>query len=107
MPKTKIKQDEAGLFVKSGGAKYRPGDIVGWSHAYDMSRGGLNEGDVVNVTPLSGEEICTLTRLDGYKLRWGSEYEHSMSRDDSSDKMIEDKLAGMGLKVTRLAPGWK
>lgn len=65
-----ICQDSAGLFVKAGGYIARPGDVGGYSHAFDMSDGGLKKGDRVKASHMTGAPIVKL-RLEGGKvLHW-------------------------------------
>lgn len=73
---TKVRQDTKGLYVKKDGAKARPGNVVGYDHAFDMSDGGLVVGDFVKTSHPAGP-ITYLTLEDGHRLAW-YRYEHDV-----------------------------
>ena len=72
--KTLVRSDNLGLFVRAGGYVARPGDVTGYSHAYDQSDGGLKAGDYVKAYHLSGSPLTQITLSDGRKLVWTHEY---------------------------------
>lgn len=100
--RTRVRKDAAGLFVRTNGDVFRPGDIGGYAHAYDMSDGGLAEGDEVRVSAISGTPLCRVTRDGMPLLRWGNDYLHEQEARRSRER---GDGTGLGLPegtVTRL-----
>ncbi len=64
-----IKEDDRGIFVQAGGYVARPGDAVGYAHAYDMSAGGLVKGDRVAARHLSGTPLIRI-KIGDAVLHW-------------------------------------
>ncbi len=50
-------QDEEGIYVRSGGYIARPGDVIGYSHAYRMDDDGLKKGDKVKTHHIGGTPL--------------------------------------------------
>lgn len=67
-----VRQDERGLYVVTNGAKYRPGKVAGYDHAFDMESGGLVCGDRVAVSNMRYTPLCRVVRQDGHQLVWYS-----------------------------------
>lgn len=67
---SKIRQDDAGLYVVAGGYIGRPGNVRGYSHTYDMSDGNLKSGDTVKARHVAGEPLIKLKLDNGQVLRW-------------------------------------
>lgn len=67
---TPVRKDDKGLYVIAGGYVARPGEVAGYAHAYDMSDGGLREGDRVKARHVSQTPLTEITPEDGKKLRW-------------------------------------
>lgn len=75
MSKLTVREDETGIYVQQGSEKYRPGDIIGYSHALDMDDAGLKVGDKVNISRSPGGPIRLLTEA-GRVVHWASQFEH-------------------------------
>lgn len=67
---SKVWKDDIGLYVKAGGYMARPGDVNGYSHAYNMGDGGLAEGDKVKACHLGGSPLVKITTDAGIVLHW-------------------------------------
>lgn len=84
MPRSRVHEDSRGLYIKLNGGIYRPGDIPGLDHAYDMGALDLQAGDVVrtyhSVAP--GQPVCRIKLESGNPdaptilLVWAEEYAH-------------------------------
>lgn len=75
----RIYRDARGLYIRDrmGGTNhYRPGPVIGYAHAYDMSDGGLREGDKPKTHHVAGAELVKIRLDDGRVLYWASEYLH-------------------------------
>ncbi|QSY98585.1 hypothetical protein J2J97_32290 (plasmid) [Rhizobium bangladeshense] len=68
---TKVRADGHGLFVIAGGYAARPGDVLGYSHAFRMDDGGLKEGDTVKASHWAGTPTTKIKLGDGTVLLWG------------------------------------
>lgn len=69
----KIYRDERGLFIKDstgGGHHHRPGPVAGYSHVYDMSDGGLKEGDNPKTSYVSSTPLIRIKLPDGKEVYW-------------------------------------
>lgn len=67
---TLVQEDSKGLYLVAGGYKSRPGPEVGYSHAFDMSDGGLKAGMKVHAHHVSQSPYNRITLADGRKLVW-------------------------------------
>ena len=65
-----VREDGKGLYLVAGGYKCRPGAAVGFSHAFDMSDGGLKPGMKVKARHVSQSPYNRITLEDGRKLVW-------------------------------------
>lgn len=65
-----IREDDRGLFVRAGGYRGRPGGVLGYDHALDMSDGGLKAGDRVKARHISQSPLIKLRLDDGRVLFW-------------------------------------
>lgn len=70
MPKRKVREDEEGIYVIDDGLKARPGDVVGYSHAFRMDGGGLKCGDEVKARHVSQTPMVKVTTSEGVVLLW-------------------------------------
>lgn len=75
----KIRKDKHGLYIrgrgyslKKGAAEYRPGEFVGYSHAWNTTDAGLVEGDNPKTAHVIGEPFIRIAMPDGSKVYWGS-----------------------------------
>jgi hypothetical protein len=59
-----VREDSRGIYVIVNGGIYRPGDVAGYSHAYDMSDGGLKRGDRVQVRHVSQSPLARIRTAD-------------------------------------------
>lgn len=73
-----IREDAKGLYVKNnrGDSDYRPGDVNGYAHAFDMSDGGLKKGDKPKADHVSGSPLLRIRLDDGRVLYWAPETMH-------------------------------
>ncbi len=73
----KVRRDEKGLYIANarGDGPYRPGGIIGYDHAYDMSYGGLQEGDNPRAYHVAGAPLLRI-KLDGRDIYWAAETLH-------------------------------
>jgi len=55
-----VREDEKGIYVITNGAKYRPGDVVGYAHCNDMSAGTLVKGNKVTVRMIPQSPLCEI-----------------------------------------------
>lgn len=76
----KIRKDERGLYIRGRFYKagepdnpYRPGNVPGYDHVYDMSNGGLKEGDNPKTHHVAGAPLIKITLPDRV-LYWAEEY---------------------------------
>jgi len=67
---TLVREDDKGLYLIAGGHKSRPGPVRGYSHAFDMSDGGLKAGMKVHARHVSQSPYNRITLEDGRKLVW-------------------------------------
>lgn len=72
----KVRQDAKGLYIVNarGSGHYRPGEVPSYAHAYDMSAGGLKEGDNPKATHVVGAPLLRIRTDDGRVLYWADEY---------------------------------
>jgi hypothetical protein len=75
----KIRKDRHGLYIRgrgygleNPGPEYRPGDFLGYSHAWNTTDAGLAEGDNPKTAHVNGEPFVKITLTDGSKVYWGS-----------------------------------
>ena len=75
----KIRKDKHGLYIRSrwyivdkNAAAYRPGNFSGYSHAWNTTDVGLNDGDNPKTSHVDGEPFVCITLADGSKVYWGS-----------------------------------
>lgn len=69
----KIRRDSRGLYIRGRGEQaYRPGDFVGYSHAWNTTDARLNDGDNPKTSHVTGEPFVRITLADGSKVYWGS-----------------------------------
>lgn len=68
-----IRQDDRGIYVQTGGYRFRPGDKNGYSHAYTMDDAGLQPGDRVKARHIGGSIIAKITLADGGVRHWSEE----------------------------------
>jgi hypothetical protein len=78
--KTKVKNDNFGLFVRAGGYIFRPGEVASFVRG-DVTDGGLNAGDEVRAHHIAGTTISKITLVDGRVLYWHNEYQHKMEAE--------------------------
>lgn len=71
---TVVRRDAIGLFIRTGGAVFRPGAVLGYGHAYRMDDGGLVEGDRIAARHTGGTPLARLKLADGTITRWHAEY---------------------------------
>ncbi len=76
----KIRKDTHGLYIRSrwysvekDAAAYRPGDFPGYSHAWDTTDAGLNDGDDLKTAHVNGASFIRITLPNGRKVYWGSD----------------------------------
>lgn len=70
----KVQRDENGLFVRNAiGSVYRPGDVPGFSHVYQMDDGGLEEGMQVKVRQIAQSPIVKIVLPSGETRIWCAE----------------------------------
>lgn len=74
MPQTKVRSDDKGIYVRTDGKVFRPGEINGYSHAYIMNDGGLSAGDPVKAHHMAGTPLCKITLANDIIIVWGTEY---------------------------------
>lgn len=74
----KIRQDEKGLYIKGPYDLYRPGNVPGYDHVYNMSDTGLKAGDNLKTGYVAGTPLIKITLADGTVLYWATEYQHSI-----------------------------
>lgn len=74
-----IRKDHHGLYIRSRWYNndetepaYRPGDFPGYSHAQNTSDAGLQEGDALKTSHVTGEPFVCIHLTDGSKVYWGS-----------------------------------
>jgi len=70
MSLTLVRKDAKGLYVRAGGYVARPGPVSGYSHAYDMSDGGLVEGNRVKARHWAQTPLTKIFLADGRVLHW-------------------------------------
>jgi hypothetical protein len=81
MVKLLVREDADGKFVKSMGNRYRPGGVIGYDHAFDMSGENVPAGKIMVVHHMRGHP-CIKIRLDDGSIRvWSTEYEIAKSND--------------------------
>jgi hypothetical protein len=78
----KIRKDRHGLYIRGRGyskqfgrvddPSYRPGNFLGYSHAWNTTEAGLLEGDNPKTAHVAGEPFVRITMPDGSKVYWGS-----------------------------------
>ncbi len=75
---TLVREDADGIFVITGGYKFRPGGIVGESHARRMDDGSLKKGDTIKARHIAGTSIARLRLNDGTVTFWANQYQHDL-----------------------------
>lgn len=60
MPMRKVRSDDKGVFVSVNGNKYRPGPVVGYSHAYCMDQGPILVGEVIRVNHVAQSPLARI-----------------------------------------------
>jgi len=80
-----VRSDENGLFIKTGGHKFRPGAITGYCHAYRMDDGNLKAGNKVKARHIGGTPLAKLTLEDGTVTRWSEEYSWGKDRIEAPE----------------------
>ena len=78
----KIRKDKHGLYIRSRFYSkklnmthypaYRPGYFSGYSHAWNTTDAGLQEGDNPKTAHVNGEPFVKITMPDGSNVYWGS-----------------------------------
>jgi hypothetical protein len=53
-----VRKDALGIYVRTNGAKYRPGKVAGYDHVFRMDDGGLIRGDRAIVRHRSQSPLC-------------------------------------------------
>ncbi len=82
----KIRRDSHGLYIRNREEHaYRPGDFIGYSHAWNTTDAGLNDGDDPKTSYVSGTPFVRITLDDGSKVYWGS-------YDRTEGDFAEDKI---------------
>jgi len=76
---SKIRADEKGIYVIGGGWIARPGNVIGFSHAYRMDSANLVVGDTVKATHSPGP-LVRVKLDDGTVLHWKIDGEASDAR---------------------------
>lgn len=75
----KICKDAKGLYITGRGLglerPYRPGNVSGYEVAYDMSDGGLKEGDNPKTRHIPYAPLIKIQLEDGRVLHWATETE--------------------------------
>lgn len=66
-----VREDQYGVYIIINGSKHRPGNVVGYDHAFDMSDGGLRAGQKVKASSVSQSPLCRI-KTDGRVLYWAS-----------------------------------
>lgn len=90
-----VRRDEIGLYVVAGGRIARPGNVVGYSHAFRMDDGGLKVGDKVKARHIPQTPLTKVTLDDGAELRW----HHWYPKKDPLNK-IAKRSDAPGLNVS-------
>ena len=67
---SRIREDQFGIYIRLNGSRHRPGDVTGYSHAYDMDAGGLKTGDSVKAVNVGQSPLIKITLDNGRVLRW-------------------------------------
>lgn len=84
-----IRQDSHGLFVIAGGYCARPGAVGGYSHAYNMTDGGLKAGDMVRARHIAGTPLIKLKLSPDVQLAWHIDSKHdTYSNSYHSSKLV-------------------
>lgn len=65
-----VHQDARGIYIITNGGIYRPGNVSGYAHAWDMSDGGLKKGDKVKTRAIGGSPIAKISLTDGTARYW-------------------------------------
>lgn len=68
MVKVLVRKDDVGKYMKSMGQLYRPGGVIGYDHAFDMSGEGVEVGQHMTVHHMRGHP-CIKIRLDDGNMR--------------------------------------
>lgn len=66
----KVHRDDYGIYIRCGGYKSRPGNVVGYSHIFRMDDGGLQEGDTVKARHISGTPNTRIKLNSGQVIYW-------------------------------------
>lgn len=80
----RIYRDEKGLYIRSrcfslgDTDHYRPGEVPGYAHVFDMSSAGLTEGDNPKAAYVAGAPLVRIRLEDGRVLHWENESEHRL-----------------------------
>lgn len=78
-----VREDEHGIFIRTGGYVFRPGAAGGFDAVRDMSTGGLKVGDHVKARHVASSEFCRIRLDDGRTLHWLEE--HGLKRLREAD----------------------
>lgn len=81
---TKVRSDENGVFVRTGGHLFRPGSVSGLVRV-DMSDGGLRAGDEVRAGHVGGTTRCKVTTPTGADLHWHTDYQHAREAERAAE----------------------
>lgn len=76
-----VREDKDGIYINTGGYRFRPGGVRGYDHAYDMSDGGLTKGDKIKAAHIGGSPLCRIRLIDN------TYYWHSDGRYKYGDKL--------------------
>lgn len=85
MAQSLVRSDENGIYIKTGGHKFRPGAVNGYYHAYRMDDGNLKAGDKVKARHIGGSPLAKLTLADDTITRWAEEYSWTKDRIEAPE----------------------
>lgn len=67
---TTIREDDSGLFIVTGGYRFRPGENPEYSHAFRTDDGGLRAGMKVKAAHWAGSQVARIRLDDSSVLVW-------------------------------------
>ena len=75
-----IRADEAGLFIKVGPDRYRPGGINGIDHVHRMDAADIQAGQSLKASNrlVGGMPVMIITTAAGATVVWGTEYDQKI-----------------------------
>lgn len=73
-----VHKDEMGIYIITGGYTFRPGNIDGYDHAYNMSGDGVLVGSKIKARHIAGTPLCRITLTKTDKRIWGNNYIHGI-----------------------------